>query len=80
MTTDIDSAWNPKECSLDEHRQKALKGMKQAGFGAKSESFLKELEAKKTPVEAAKEEPEDLQPVAPEDIPGDIDEERGSGE
>lgn len=32
MTTDIDATWDGKG-SLDEHRQNALKDLKQPGFG-----------------------------------------------
>lgn len=30
---DVDASWNPEECSLDEHRQKAFAKIKQPGFG-----------------------------------------------
>ena len=41
---DIDASWDGKG-SLDEHREKALKEIKQPGFGAKSDK----AQAKKKP-------------------------------
>lgn len=35
---DIDADWNPKECSLDEHRMKKLATLEQPGFGIKSKA------------------------------------------
>lgn len=30
---DVDTSWNPDECSLDEHRQREFAKIKQPGFG-----------------------------------------------
>lgn len=36
---DVDATWNPKEMTLDEHRQKEFKSIEQDGFGSQAKSY-----------------------------------------
>ena len=52
---DVDATWNPKEMSLDEHRQKAFESIEQDGFGSQAKSY----KAKQEEQQQATDEPDE---------------------
>ncbi len=51
---DIDSDWNPAECSLDEHRMKKLATIEQPGFGIHAKPQTKPVTTEVIPIDEVK--------------------------